>query len=381
MSARLPLSVSVHFSLLLAIPALAAPPPRLTHTPVVTQSAAGAGFEKTVRAWAAAQTAPGWLGYEVPAAGHHDMCCFDSWEGSDRRGGGCRIEDHGSFSMRDSGERISTIDDETAVILLRADQGRVGRVRVLSLGCGIDAGGRTLTWVDDVKPAESLALLASLVVSTDETTATPLDGGRSAAKELDGGRSAGRDKVTDSALMAIAVHEGPAADDVLERFLAPSQPERIRKKTAFWMGNMRGRRGYEALVTLVRDDPSDKVREQGVFALSQSEVPEAVDAMIRVAQKDASTHVRGQALFWLGQKAGKKAVAAITGAITDDPETEVKKKAVFALSQLPKEDGVPMLIQVAKTNRNPEVRKQAMFWLGQSGDSRALAFFQEVLAR
>jgi HEAT repeat protein len=91
--------------------------------------------------------------------------------------------------------------------------------------------------------------------------------------------------------------------------------------------------------------------------------------------------VRGQALFWLGQKAGKKAVAAITGAITDDPETEVKKKAVFALSQLPKEDGVPMLIQVAKTNRNPEVRKQAMFWLGQSGDSRALAFFQEVLAR
>ena len=103
--------------------------------------------------------------------------------------------------------------------------------------------------------------------------------------------------------------------------------------------------------------------------------------MIRVAQKDASTHVRGQALFWLGQKAGKKAVAAITGAITDDPETEVKKKAVFALSQLPKEDGVPRLIEVAKTNRNPEVRKQAMFWLGQSGDSRALAFFQEVLTR
>jgi hypothetical protein len=72
-----------------------------------------------------------------------------------------------------------------------------------------------------------------------------------------------RDKVTDSALMAIAVHEGPAADDVLERFLAPSQTERIRKKTAFWMGNMRGRRGYEALSRLVREDPSDKVREQG----------------------------------------------------------------------------------------------------------------------
>ncbi|HET6899010.1 MAG TPA: HEAT repeat domain-containing protein [Vicinamibacteria bacterium] len=360
MSARL--SVSVAVSVLLAIPALAAPPPRLTRTPVVSQSAAAAGFEKTVRAWAAAQTAPGWLGYEVPAAGHHDMCCYDSWEGSGRRGGACRIEEHGSFSTRDSDDEVGTMDDETAIVLLRAAEGRIGRVRVVSLGCGIDAGGRTLTWIDDVKPAESLALLSSLVLAS-------------------GDESSARDKVTDSALMAIAVHDGPAADDVLERFIAPSQPERIRKKTAFWMGNMRGRRGYEALDRLVREDPSEKVREQGVFALSLSEVPEAADAMIRVAQKDASAHVRGQALFWLGQKAGKKAVAAITDAIADDPETEVKKKAVFALSQLPKEEGVPMLIQVAKTNRNPEVRKQAMFWLGQSGDSRALAYFQEVLAR
>ena len=360
MSARLPVSVSVPVSVLLAIPALAAPPPRLVRTPVESRAAA-AGLEKTAREWASAQTAPGWLGYEVHASGHHDMCCFDSWEGSERTGGGCRIEEHGSFSMRDSGERFASLDDETAIVLLRAEGGRIGRVRVLSLGCGIDAAGRTLTWVDGVKPAESLALLASLVGPRDE--------------------SDGRDKVSDSALMAIAVHAGPAADDALERFLAASQPERIRKKAAFWMGNMRGRRGYEALSRLVREDPSDKVREHGVFALSQSEVPEAVDAMIRVAQKDASTHVRGQALFWLGQKAGRKAVAAITDAIAEDPETEVKKKAVFALSQLPKEEGVPMLIQVAKTNRNPEVRKQAMFWLGQSGDSRALAFFQEVLAR
>ena len=359
---RFPVSVPV--SVLLAIPALAGPPPRLTRTTVVTRSAAS-GLEKAARDWAAAQKEPGWLGYEVRAAGHHDMCCFDSWDGSARRGGGgCRLEEHGSFSMRgDDDERYTELDDETAIVLLRAEEGHIGRVRVVSRGCGIDAGGRTLTWIDDVKPAESLAVLSSLVLASGDES------------------SGGRDKVTDSAIMAIAVHEGPAADDTLERLIAPSQPERIRKKAAFWMGNMRGRRGYEALSRLVRDDPSDKVREQGVFALSQSDVPEAVDAMIRVAQKDTSTHVRGQALFWLGQKAGKKAVAAIADAITDDPETEVKKKAVFALSQLPKEEGVPRLIQVAKTNRNPEVRKQAMFWLGQSGDSRALAFFQEVLAR
>ena len=54
---------------------------------------------------------------------------------------------------------------------------------------------------------------------------------------------------------------------------------------------------------------------------------------------------------------------------------------MFALSQLPTDDGVPRLIDVARTNRNPAVRKQAIFWLGQSRDPRALAFFEEVLAR
>ena len=71
----------------------------------------------------------------------------------------------------------------------------------------------------------------------------------------------------------------------------------------------------------------------------------------------------------------------ITGAIEQDPDTEVKKKAVFALSQMPKDEGVPKLIDVARSNRNLEVRRQAMFWLGQSGDPRALKFFEEVLRK
>ena len=51
----------------------------------------------------------------------------------------------------------------------------------------------------------------------------------------------------------------------------------------------------------------------------------------------------------------------------------------FALSQMPASEGVPLLINVARTNPNREVRKQAMFWLGQSGDERAVRFFEDVL--
>ena len=54
---------------------------------------------------------------------------------------------------------------------------------------------------------------------------------------------------------------------------------------------------------------------------------------------------------------------------------------MFALSQRPRDEGVPALIRIARTHQDPEVRKKAIFWLGQSEDSRALALFEELLAK
>ena len=237
-------------------------------------------------------------------------------------------------------------------------------IRSLSRGCGLDVGGRPFHWITGVRAAESLALLESMVGT-----------GVSTSKKKDKG---GMDE---PAIAAIAMHADSGADAVLERLVAAGQPIGVRKQAAFWMGNSRGRRGYETLRRLVAEDASPALREHAVFALSQSDVPEAVDLMIDVGRRDADAHVRGQALFWLSQKAGRKATAAITRAIEDDPETSVKKKAVFALSQLPKEESVPLLIDLARKHANPAVRKQAMSGWGQSEDPRALAFFAEILGR
>jgi HEAT repeat protein len=102
---------------------------------------------------------------------------------------------------------------------------------------------------------------------------------------------------------------------------------------------------------------------------------------LSLARTGKDARVRGDALFWVAQRAGTKAMDAVSNAIDNDPDTEVKKKAVFALSQMPKDEGVPKMIDVARNNRNPEVRRQAMFWLGQSGDPRALTFFEDILQR
>jgi hypothetical protein len=312
----------------------------------------------------AGQAGPLWIGYAVPAVGEHRSCCHDTIGDIGRRCPGCLLEGReGAFFVGGGTDTLEA--DRTLLVLVRIEGGRIDRVRPLSWSCGLDFGGRPLHWLDHVAPEASLRLLGSFY------EAAPVQGGRPRKHEDEG----------EGLLAAIASHAHPDADTLLEGWAGRGHPENRRRMAAFWMGNARGRRGYETLRRLVREDPSPKFREHVVFALSQSDVPEAVDVILSVARNDAEPHVRGQALFWLGQKAGSKAVEGITRAMENDPDTEVKEKAVFALSQLPKAEGVPLLIETARKNRNPEVRKKAMFWLGQSQDPRALAFFEEVLGK
>ncbi|MGA2131208.1 MAG: HEAT repeat domain-containing protein [Bryobacteraceae bacterium] len=283
-----------------------------------------------------AQPQPAWVGYTVPTVPGHE-----SW---------CEYGGHGQLPPGP----VHLEPPEPAQIMLRIEGNRVGKIRVISGNCELDADGVPVRWIRDVRPADSVAFLSGFV-------------------------TADADHVRDGAMAGIALTADPAADNAMDRFAAAGQPESVREKAIFWLGEARGRRGYEVVKRIVTQDADDRIREKAIFALSVSKEPEALETMIAVAHNDASTHVRGQALFWLAQKAGKKAAGAITDALERDPDTEVKKKAVFALQQLPNGEGVPMLIQVARSNKNAAVRKQAVFWLGQSNDPRALAFIEEVL--
>ena len=416
---------------------LAAQRPRIANGKVTPQTA-GSPFAQSFRTLVTNQQDDAWIGYTVPVVdSERIMCCFSGdtvWVNgtvvsSDGRGccQACRLEPTADgTSMASRAQRgqqgvVRLEGSDRMVVLFRVASRQVDRIRVFSEDCELDAGGRSVTWLDGVRSTDSIALL--------ETFAVPADGRR--------------DRVADGAVSAIALHGDPAADPALERLVAPSQPEALRKKVTFWLGNSRGAQGLEVLRRVLKDDPSvevqksavfgvtqsrangafdvlaglarnhdstrirseavfwlaqrddprspnlilealekdpsAEVRKKAVFALSQLKGNAGVDALMRVARTDKDPAMRGEAIFWLGQKAGQKASAAITERIEQDPDTEVKKKAVFALSQLPKDEGVPLLIQVARTNTNPAVRKQAMFWLGQSKDPRAIDFFAEIL--
>jgi HEAT repeat protein len=330
----------------------------------------GGNLDATFRRLVGAQTEPAWIGYAVPAVNRSEgrnCCSGDVWisDGivmSNGRIATCGLEP-GTSSQR-TPDRPAQMQNpvrlegpDSVVVLYRVEDKAVQRIRVISPDCELDAGGRTINWLDSVSGADSVRLLSTFVSRAEVKS----------------------DRLTDSAITAIALHRDDAADVALERLGSTGNPEFVRKKVTFWMGNARGARGFEAVRKIARDDPSEDVRKSAMSGLSQSSDPQAMPELIRFARQDSSPKVRGEAIFWLAQKAGQRAAAEITAAIENDPDTEVKKRAVFALSQLPKDEGVPLLIKVAKTNQNPAVRKQAMFWLGQSKDPRALEFFAEVL--
>jgi hypothetical protein len=315
---------------------------------------AAAGLPAAIAAVQGAEAGPLWFAWSVPAVARREGK-QGRWGDGDI--GRCVLEDDGDIRH----DRESGITGETRrlIVLTRSEGRRLTRVAFADERCTVDAGSRPVYWLTSVVPAQSVALMASVV--RDSPSGDDEKGGR-------------------HALPALALHADPSADAALASFVAPDQPRKLRRDAAFWLGAARGTAGATVIERLVRDEKDEGFREHLTFVLTLLG-DRGLDTLVDLAKHDSSAKVRGQALFWLGQKAGQRAVQTLDAAVTDDPDREVRKKAVFALSQLPKDEGVPKLIGLARTHRDPEVRKQAMFWLGQSGDPRAVQFFEEVLTR
>lgn len=317
----------------------------------------GVTLDQQVRA----TTAPSWIAYAEPVIPRENsLCCANSRNShGETCCGGCSLEnEHSTFQGHAQNCQLEA--PKTFYVFLRASQGKVEKVRMFTPNCAIDAGGMTVYWLQDVKPADSISYLLALA-EADES-----------------GRQHG---VAEGAIAAIAMHQDPSADQALAKLMTPGHSERLIEQATFWAGVARGSRGYEIITAELARNDSFSFRKHAVFALSQNSDPRAQQKIIDMARHDADPEVRGESLFWLAQAAGRKVAGVIAGAIEDDPNTEVKKKAVFALSQMPPDEGVPLLIQQAQKNANPVVRKEAMFWLGQSRDPRALDFITSVLER
>jgi HEAT repeat protein len=65
--------------------------------------------------------------------------------------------------------------------------------------------------------------------------------------------------------------------------------------------------------------------------------------------------------------------------VDDDTQSRaLREEAVYSLSRRP--GAVPELIRIVRTHPDGPIRGEALFWLGQSGDPRARALVEEMLA-
>jgi hypothetical protein len=257
--------VRVWLALVLACTALAQPK-LLVNAQLDTRSA-GAGLEREFRALLATQPQPAWIAYTVPFNRSFNLGCeYVSPEGRSVPG------------------VVHLEPPAQAVLLFRAVQGAVDRLRELSPDCEIDAGGVPFHWLTDVNSADSVALLARI----DRR----------------------------EAIGAIALHADTSADLALERLIGAGQPEAVRRQAAFWIGAARGRRGVDMLKRLLATETDLRIRERAIAGLAVSHEPGALDLLISVARDERDLRVRRQAMNAIGRSGDPRAQAFLEKTLT-----------------------------------------------------------------
>ena len=237
----------------------------------VTERPVTGTLESTVRALTADAVGPAWVAWEAPAVQRKRG---DNWCWSD----GVVIQSN----------RLEPAD--TLFVFLRIEHRRIERVRMFDDGCPIDAGNRPVVMLRQVKPAESVALLAGLA-----SEAPPTRGAES--------------RVSKGALAALAQHAGPEAVQPLIRLARQSPQPKLRGEALFWLAQRAGLEATAAITDALENDPETEVKKKAVFALSQLPAGEGVPKLIEVARTHRNPAVRKQAMFWLGQSRDDRALA------------------------------------------------------------------------
>jgi hypothetical protein len=254
---------------LLADPAAAQP--KITNGRVQTHPA-GAALDQTVRAIVGQQSEPAWIGYTVPSTGHGRVCCV-----------GCMTDDRGI--ALETGRPIRLEGPQTLVVLYRVEERAVQRVRFFSEDCELDAGGRTIHWLEGVKPADSVRMLSSFLSRDDRPSSA-----------------------ANSALVAIAMHEDSVAVPALLDAARQHASPKVRGDALFWLAQKAGDKAAGAITERLEQDPDTDVKKRAVFALSQLPGDEGVPLLIQVAKTSKNAAVRKQAMFWLGQSHDRRAL-------------------------------------------------------------------------
>jgi HEAT repeats len=275
--------------------AAAAQQPRVINgrlDPQAAGSSLDAGFRRLV---ATIQSEPAWIGYSVPIAtgkGARLCCDGNTWVSdgvviTNGRLNTCGIEP-GDRSVRTAQGQpvpnqgpIRLEGPDTMNVLFRVEAKEVQRIRFFSPDCELDAGGRTIHWLEGADADQSVKLLETFV-STD--------------------------KLRSTALAAIAMHRDDLSVPALIELARRDPQVKVRGDALFWLGQKAGEKAVGEITAAIDNDPETDVKKRAVFALSQLPKDEGVPLLIKIAKTNQNPAVRKQAMFWLGQSRDPRAL-------------------------------------------------------------------------
>jgi HEAT repeat protein len=348
-----------------------APAPQIQNGKVEVRK--GTAIDREIASLAPARAdEPVWIAWRAPmTSGDRDMC---AWYG-DRLGmvRGMFVDDAAMAADSTSNPRPQItaptgpipLESGTQVVMLaRVIDRKVERLRTVGDDCPMDAGGRTVYWLDGITPAESLRFLGSLVAGAAPDRSL-VDAERILAQ---------------AAVRAIGYHRDAGADTALDQIATSHRDANVRRQAASTMGSQRGAAGVAVLQRLIDAEKDADARRQLVASLGGSRDASAVTAL-RALTKDPEVKVRSEAVYYTVLRGGAPTIPEAVRIAGSDPDDSVRKRAVTAIGRLAPDVSTAPLIQLARTSTNAVVRKEAVSLLSTSKDPRAMAFMDELLKR
>ena len=131
----------------------------------VTSHDASAGLDGVVDRLTAGGAAA-WIGFAMPAAVRGDSCCFHSDGLTSCRG--CFLEPYQRGEVRrlpESGP-IQLEPPDSVYVLMRVENGRIGKVRMFTPECPLNGGGLPFAWIGGVRSGDASRLLIRMVRET-----------------------------------------------------------------------------------------------------------------------------------------------------------------------------------------------------------------------
>lgn len=223
-------------------------------------------------------------------------------------------------------------------------------------------------------------------------------------------------RLSDRAAFAIALHDDARVESILMDMIRKPVAESVRNRAIYWLGSTPESQAKNAfLADLVRNQretsearqqamsalamskaaatlplleqmyetmPSRELKRRALYGIARSDNRDgAATYLIGIAENERDFELRKSAIANLGRVNGEKSLAVLISTLDSSPEIELQKQAISAIGRRPRDEAVPILIRTARNNPRIELRKLAIQILGRTGDERAVAFFNELLAK